>query len=303
MRKVLLRSVLALLALAGLLGVGTVGALWVRHATTTPFREWVRAHPVADEVWRAAAPKGAVVGRGAPWRSAEGAPGERRGQWRPRVTVQHGEEVLLDLELDVAIESREVADWRERGVPSEAFEALAVTVRRAELDPDFHAVARLSVVGLSRYADGPPASGSPQGPTLQLDVFALAGPGEVEVLVQEVEDAAGLDRPLLGDGDWSAAGASLLAMVANTLLAWERPPEDGVAYQVRCGFFPTWSRTEGGATGAGVGPWRLAGTTRLYSALLRGEQSARSPFDPEDHFGWSTSAHMTFRYTWQGEVR
>ena len=301
--KILLRFGVVLAVLCILRIALPLGVAWGHYRSTPGFREWVHEHPAGDDVWRSTVPAGTVLAREMPWRSSEGPPGDRRGQWAPVITVLHGDEVLLDLELDVSIESREVEDWSELDVPSEAFEALAVSVLRASLDPDFHAVAVLSVEGLSRYADGPPGVGLRQGPRLQLDVFALSGPGEVELIVQEVPEGGPGDAPsLLGDADLGEQRMPLLYMLLGIAFPTDDAPEEGLAYQVRTTFSPSWTRVEGGRSGGGMGAWKFAGTSRQYSAKLNGEQSVRSPFGQPGHFSSSTSAHVQAVYTWQDEV-
>ena len=181
---------------------------------------------------------------------------------------------MLDLELDVSYESRKVEDWEEREVPSEAFEALNLSVFRSQLDPDFHAVAVLSVQGLSRYADGPPETGKPQGPSLQLDVFALSGPGDLEFVIQDVEGAGpGTGQSLLGDDDFSDIGFGFLEVLFGIAFSMSDPPEEGLAYHARATFFPWWTRTASGRPRANALPIPLAAPVTTATLPRRSRKS------------------------------
>lgn len=71
----------------------------------------------------------------------------RFGAWRPHFTFEHGDEMLLDLTLEVRIAAEEVEGWQESGVRSEAYGQVTVDVTSFELDPDFHAVAVCTQTG------------------------------------------------------------------------------------------------------------------------------------------------------------
>jgi hypothetical protein len=297
------RARIALLLALGLALLAGAARVRAHYRSTPGFRAWARATPVEDSLWRAHVPAGVELGRGASWRSDAGPPRSRFGQWRARTTVAHGGELLLDLEVEVRVESREVADWRERGVPSEAFEGLAAFVVERGRDPDFHGVAVLTLFDLSAHPAGAPVDARPPGPDVQLDVFALAGPGEVELVVQEIAggDARG-DPPLLGDREFARRSAWGAVEVMAQLLSLEDPPAEGIAYQARTWFHSSWSQVEGGAQGAGRGNQYFAATTRLYSARLEAIHAFRSPFDPPDRFGLSTTASVARSFKWNGDV-
>lgn len=300
-----LRVVIGLAVTGAVLAVTSVGTTWAHYSSTPGFREWARSHPAGDEVWQSRAPAGEVIARELPWRSNEGPASERRGQWRPHVTIEHGDEVLLDLELDVSIESCEVVDWEERGVPSEAFEAISVSTRRSQLDADFHAVAVLTLNGFSRFEAGEPEPVRPQGPEIDLDVFVLSGSGDVEVFVQDFEvGTASQNPPLLDGGHFEQPGPwplSSLGVLRDVVFA-DDPPAEGIAYQVRTRFYANWTKTQGGSTSGGVGTWKFAGTTGLYSARLSGVQATRTPMSTPDHFSFSTSADSARFFTWNNQV-
>jgi hypothetical protein len=286
--KLLRRLAVVLVVLIGLRIVIPLGTSWAHYRSTPGFREWVSEQPVGDDVWRAAVPTGEELSRGVPWSSHDDPQGERSGRWTPAISVHHGDELLMELELGVSYASREV----EGG--NEAFEGLAVSVTRSQLDPDFHGIAVLSVEGLSGYADGVPGTGRAEGPRVQLDAFALAGPGPLEVLVQEVAALDAAPPPLSG----SFGDGYLTAWRYLTGIPYSngRPPEEGLAYQARTTFTPTWSSTTTGA----VTQWHFAGNSQQYSAKLAGEQSVKSPLNEQASF--SISAHRDVHFTWQGEV-
>ncbi|HVS17260.1 MAG TPA: hypothetical protein VMT18_01580 [Planctomycetota bacterium] len=288
------------LGLAMLAGGGTV---WAHYRSTPTFREWARATPVGEDVWRAHVPAGVELGRGESWRSDAGPPRERFGQWRSRSTFEHGDEVLLDLEVEVRVECREVEDWSERGVPSEAFEGLEVFLTERGRDPDFHGVAVLTLHEFSAYADGADLPALTQGPRMQLDVFALAGPGPVGVIVQQVSrDGQDRNAPLLGDAEFARRSFWIAGSVMAQFLSLEDAPPRGIAYQSRCTAFPSWTRNEGGASSGGMGNQHFAGTTRLYSARMQAIHAFRSPFDEPDRFALSTTDEVSRNYQWNGEV-
>lgn len=286
-------STLGVLVLAG------AGRVWAHYRATPGFDAWLRERPVQDAVWRAAVPRGVELARGARWRSDDGPARARFGQWRSRTTISHGTRTLLDLEVEVRVESRAVADAGARGVPSEAFEGLEVFVTVRGLDPDVHGVAVLSLVDFERNAAPEP----PQGPRMQLDVFALAGPGTVELVVQDVAGASGgLDAALLDERAFPGASAWVTGEVLARFLSLEDPPEEGLAWQTRCAFTPTWTAIEGGTQGAALHEHAFAATTAMYSAHLRSIHAVRSPFAPADRFGPTTTDEVRRDYRWNGEV-
>jgi len=153
----------------------------------------------------------------------------------------------------------------------------------------------LSVEDLSAYTGGAPVTGRAEGPRVQLDVFALAGPGPLEVVVQEVAPDAAAPA-LLSEGSFGDGYLTPLRLLTGIPYSSDRPPEEGLAYQARTRFTPTWSGTNNGA----LGEWHFAGTSQQYSAKLAGKQSVRTPL--HEQASLSTSAHRDVRFTWQGEV-
>ncbi len=303
MNKTLVRVLVVVGALV-VLRLVVPPAIALAHYRGTPtFREWARAHPVPDELWRARVPAGAEVAAALPWSASSGAPTGRVGQWRPQVVFTHGDEVLLDLELEVAVESRHVESDPESGVPSEAFEGLAARSLRAELDPDFHAVVVLSVADLSAHLLALEGERRQQGPDVRLDVFVLSGPGEVRFLVQDVpaelEDAAAPPFPTVAQ----ALGRTLgLAALLGVLHPTDDPPEEGLAYHARAGFAPSWKALVGGHQGGSIRPWSYGAASAQYSIRIAGEQSVRAPHDEPGHFVIRRSSHQEARYTWNSEV-
>ena len=293
MAKAVPRALLSGLAGLGLLLLAGGGTVWRHYRSTPTFREWVRATPVDEAVWRAHAPAGVELGRGPRWRSDDGPARERFGQWRARFTARHGAELLLDLEVEVRVESREVADSLALGVPSEAFEGLEAFVVDRGHDPDFHGVAVLTLRD----------SSWPQGPELQLDVFALAGAGAVELVVQDVSRADSTSSCPVLDGRPFVAPSPLGGIdVLMQMLALEDPPAEGLAYQARMRLSLNWNWQNGQGSLAGFGNTTLAATTRLYSADLGLVQAVRAPFEPADHFSLSVSHDLARNYQWNGEV-
>lgn len=299
MRKGFPRTLFTVLIGLGLSILAGAGTVWAHYRSTPTFREWARARPVDEALWRSHVPAGVELSRGTSWRSDDGPARERFGQWRARFTAQHGDELLLDLEVEVRVESRAVEDSLARGVPSEAFEGLEAFLVEHGRDPDFHAVAVLTLHDLSAFTTGGDLPGLKQGPRMQLDVFALAGAGDVELVVQEVSwTASGREGPLLGGRDFSDVAAGIVPV----LDLFADPPSEGLAYQARAKVYPTWSQVQGGSRGASRGPKKLAATTRLYSAGMKAIHAFRAPFDPRDHFGVSTSIENSLDLRWNGEV-
>jgi len=297
------RALLVGLVGVGLLGLAGAARVWAHYRSTPTFRAWARATPVDEALWRAHVPAGVELGRGESWRSNAGPPRGRFGQWRSRSTFEHGDEVLLDLEVEVRVESREVEDWNARGVPSEAFQGLAVSLVNRGQDPDFHGVAVLTLHDFAAYSDDGDLPAMTQGPRMRLDVFALAGPGPVQVVVQQVS-RDGQDRrpPLLGNREFARPSFWIAGSVMAQFLSLADAPPEGIAYQSRCTVYPGWTRTEGGANAAGRGNQHFAATTRLYSAEMQAIHAFRSPFDDPDRFGFSTTDTVARNYAWNGEV-
>lgn len=292
---------IGLVALGGLALAGG-GTVWAHYRSTPTFREWARATPVDDAVWRAHVPAGVELGHGTRWRSDDGPARERAGQWRARFTAKHGDERLLDLEIEVRVESREVDGWLERGVPSEAFEGLEAFVIDRGHDPDFHGVAVLTLLDLTAYADRDRLPEMTQGPSMQLDVFALSGPGDVELVVQEVPwTTSGREGPWLDGRQFDGASGFVEACLQT--LALPDPPEGGLAYQARAGITPNWSRNgQGGSQSASRPPSGFATNAQVYSTNLELMQAYRMPFDPPDHFGLTATLKASRAFVWNGEV-
>lgn len=287
------RALVAVLVGLGLLSLAGAGTVWAHYRSTPTFREWARAKPVDEALWRRHVPLGAELGRGATWRSDDGPARERFGQWRTRFTAQHGDEVLLDLEVEVRVESREVEDSLARGGPSEAFEGLEVFVVDRGHDPDFHGVAVLTLRETAR----------PQGPELQLDVFALAGAGDVELIVQDFRQEGSTGPGALLGGRPFAEPSPLGGLdVLAQMLSLEDPPSEGLAYQARMRLHLIWNWRNGQGSSAGFGDTYLAATSRLYSASLKVLEAVRSPFDPSDHFSISRTHALSRTYTWNDAV-
>jgi hypothetical protein len=287
------RALLAVLVGLGLLGLAGAGTVWAHYRSTPTFREWARAKPVDEALWRRHVPAGVELWRGTSWRSDDGPARQRFGQWRARFTVEHGDELLLDLEVEVRVESREVEDSLARGVPSEAFEGLDVFLVQRGRDPDFHAVAVLTLH----------ESAHPQGPELQLDVFALAGPGDVDLVVQDARGGGsnGPDALLIGRPFAEPSPLGGFDVLAQ-MLSLEDPPAQGLVYQARTRMHLSWNWQDGQGSTGGFGNTYLRATSRLYSASLKIVQAVRPPFDPPDHFSISRTHSISRSYSWNGEV-
>ncbi len=303
MRKGFPRTLFAVLVGLGLLSLAAAGTVWAHYRTTPTFREWVRAKPVDEALWRRHVPAGVELGRGKSWRSDDGPARERFGQWRTRFTVERGDELLIDLEVEIRVESREIEDSLARGVPSEAFEGLEAFLVERVRDPDFHAVAVLTLHDLFAYTSGDDPPSMPQGPKIQIDVFALAGPGEVELIVQDLgRESATSSVEMLGGTPFAEPSLLGGVDVLMQFLSFEDPPEQGLAYQARTSVHSTWNWQDGRGGPGGIGNSSLRASSRLYSASMKVSQAVRAPFETPEHFSFSTSESVSRSYAWNGVV-
>lgn len=289
--------VIGLLAMARLTMPLVFG--WAHFENTPSFREWTSQHPVDESVWRAVVPEGSPLGDGLPWRSSPGEDGGRFGQWLPLFELRHGEELIAELAFDISVELREITDWATRGTRSEAFEAVRASLVRQTLDPDFHAVAVLTVQPVREDDDG-----VPHVPRMQLDVFVLAGPGGLQWKGQMAEGGLpSRGERLLGDGpaDFTAEEIGWRA-VLGFVHSVDEPPPEGLAYHARAALMPDWTSVGNGHSGAGISPWEISVTTEQYSFDMRCEQGTSAPWTDPDVVTMSTSVSLEKTYRWNGEV-
>ena len=297
------RVALVLIGLGVLRFVLPIGVAFAHYRFTPEFREWVSSHPADDSIWRANVPGGVEVSRELPWRSSDSKASDRHGRWVPRVEVRHGDEILVDLELDVSYESREVEDWAEQDSPSEAFVALEVSVKQLTLDPDFHAIAVLSFQKLDQN-DGELREGlQRQGPAVQLDVFALSGPGELQVVIQDVPSiGSGPGNEMIAGGQFTERRFGAVRTIIGLVHPLGDPPEEGIAYQARTRLFPSWTKNAGGSGGACHGPIKFGVSSEQYSVHLKCSQATREPYAPADHFAFKNSSEVQTRWERNGQV-
>lgn len=254
-------------------------------------REWVRERPFEDRVWDTASADNREVGRRVLSVSTPPSGPERFGAWKPSFRFEHGDEVLLDLALEIRIEATEVEGWLERGVKSESYGKVFVHATRCQLDPDFHAAAVLTVEDR--------AAGEGRGPALQLDVFVLAGPGQVE-LIEHVGHGPSYRLKGATLGTDALMGMVLKGMLFGIMHPMGGPPSEGIGYHAQSKLYATWSREEGGSEGAGFGIMGATATTRQYSIRIDAESVAEAPYSRDAPS--TMTREVSLSYTWNGEV-
>ncbi|QDV04948.1 hypothetical protein Poly30_04430 [Planctomycetes bacterium Poly30] len=294
MKRKLLRILLVLGVLALLrFGLPLGFAAW--HYSSTPtMREWVRERPVEDRVWDGAGGDLRESERRVLEMTAPPSEPERFAAWTPSLRFEHGDEVLLDLALEVRYEATEVDAWEERGVGSESYGPVTLHATRCDLDPEFHAIV---VLTLTERAEG-----DRRAPSTKLDVFVLAGPGGVELVerTERVGGSSSYDLSIRSLAEGFARDFTLKALLLGILHPTGDPPPSGIGYHAHSTFTPTWNRVPGGSQGASYGMWRFTGTTRQYSVLIHAESKGEAPFEPGS--GSSLTSEVNLSYRWNGEV-
>ena len=287
------------------------------HYDSTPtFREWVQTRAVAGEPWRRSVPLGEELANRLPWSTAgpEHAAEERADArvWSPHLRIKHGEELLLEIELEVVFDT--IANREPKAIealpkafetPTEAFEtpteatggfealfeALTVRARTSFVDPEFHAVVVLSV------AEPPVAAAGTLGlrpgalfPSVRVDAFALAGPGELEFIVQSWPTGTSptADVELFGEGSFASFGWDWVGRILFGLpCSLEGPPAKGLVYTLGVACY----------AGNGLGNWTLRGSSEQYSIELLGEQSLKKPGG-----SLTKSVNRHVNWTWQEQT-
>ena len=279
------RILLVLIGLGLLRFVLPLGLAARYYSSTPSLREWVREHPAGDALW-APWSSDIVQRTSLPTAPSPGGP-DRFGAWRPTVTIKHGDEVLLDLALELRFGATEVEDWLQRGVASERYDEVAVHATRAVIDRDFH-----GIVLVSYSRNGGFVSQS------ALDVFLLAGPGEVDLILQERQSE---NRGLGKSFSVSSLGSWLARRFAFGFLhPPEDPPDEGIAHHAHSNFYPNWTRTANGSGGAGYGLWEFSTTSLAYSVEIEAKSEGHAPFSLGGSF--STSSQMKTEYKFNGRV-
>ncbi len=272
------------------LRVGVPTALAALHFRTTPtMREWARERPAAGTPWEVHATDAEVISRGPIPKAADPDGPERYGTWSPSVKIEHGDDVLLDLGLEVRWAATEVDDWREQDLRSEAYGEATIHCTRIELDQDFHATVVLS---LGASEDG--ATGVPQ---TALDVYLQAGPGEVVLVRREGQtNERGLSIPLTS----TSAASWFRARVLGLLHPSGGPPEPGLAYHAHAEVSPSWTQVKnGGSHGASFSPWEFSTSSQQYSISISGESALIAPYKTG---GGRVSSSSSLLFTWNGDV-
>lgn len=184
------------------------------------------------------------------------------------------------------------------GSPSEAFEGLRVDVKHVSLDPDFHAVAVVSIQDLDKH-DGVYRDGvARQGPSLQLDVVALSGPGDLRVVIQDVKSSG----PGVVGAGFYLSNFGLFRLLLGIVHPTDDPPEEGLAYHVRTYFTPSWTQVEGGSSGPGFRTPSFSATSHQYSVSFSLERAVHNPYDSPDFFGMSFTSKVSSKFSWNGDV-
>jgi len=262
-------------------GVGLVSA----HLKFTPkFHEYVRDTPFDDALLPHPPPE-RVLSRELGWFAGDVDPFRfappERNELRQSFVVQHGDEVLLDLQQTLAYTWNE--DFTERV-------SCGLRTDKLVTAADLRAIVSVYLEGVDTFV-GP---GSFRTGCATFDVWLVAGEGPDEVRYVDGPPETPFDSPrgmLRGTHDSGFAGFVHVLHPAPTL------PSCGLGRHLRRSVHLTAERREGGASSSSWSELEHSVTTTEYS------YDVRSEFVREEGLGIGTESYSTSRVaSWNGQV-
>lgn len=286
------RIVLLVIVVVGLFVLRTVVGLtaaWIHFSSTQDFETYVAEHAVAPEEVENLLGSGPTLDGGGPWSpwsigsiDPDQLPPDSNLETRTlrlTVDIDHGDAVLLDLQLDIAVAMD--ADTYDR-------EGIVVDAPVLRTHPGMRAVVSVGLGEIDQLL-GPGSMGKGFA---AVDVVLVSGGGEPELRFYELDS---LPEPA---GRSSAPSLPIWRMLSGIVHPLGSPPERGLIHHVNTRLTLDWHKSGSGSGGPSIRPPYATVNSEQYSYNRKIETAS---FLNGRH-NFSTSVEESRTWTWNGTI-